>query len=76
MTKPDFKHFFQEGIEHFNARRFWEAHEAWEALWHAAGRHGPTADFLKGLIKLGWAIRIRRPVRGSRRKSAGCCRTR
>jgi hypothetical protein len=36
----------------FNHGYYWEAHEAWESLWHAAGRKGPTADLLKGLIKL------------------------
>jgi uncharacterized protein len=39
-------------IDLFNHGFYWEAHEAWEALWHAAGRAGATADFLKGLIKL------------------------
>jgi predicted metal-dependent hydrolase len=39
-------------IDLFNHGFYWEAHEAWEGLWHAAGRHGPSADFLKGLIKL------------------------
>jgi uncharacterized protein len=39
-------------IDLFNHAFYWEAHEAWEGLWHAAGRRGPTADFLKGLIKL------------------------
>ena|SRR5436190_885750 len=39
-------------IDLFNHGFYWEAHEAWEALWHAAGRKGVTADFLKGLIKL------------------------
>jgi hypothetical protein len=39
-------------IDLFNHGYYWEAHEAWEGLWHAAGRRGPTADFLKGLIKL------------------------
>jgi hypothetical protein len=24
---------WQEGVEHFNARRFWEAHECWERGW-------------------------------------------
>lgn len=24
---------WQEGVEHFNAQRFWEAHEAWERGW-------------------------------------------
>jgi predicted metal-dependent hydrolase len=40
------------GIDLFNHGYYWEAHEAWEAVWHAAGRRGPTADFLKALIKL------------------------
>ena len=40
------------GIDLFNHGYYWEAHEAWEALWHAAGRHGRIADFLKGLIAL------------------------
>jgi uncharacterized protein len=42
-------------IDLFNHGYYWEAHEAWEALWHAAGRRGPTADLLKGLIKLAGA---------------------
>jgi uncharacterized protein len=40
------------GIDLFNHGYYWEAHEAWEGLWHAAGRTGRVADFLKGLIKL------------------------
>jgi uncharacterized protein len=40
------------GMDLFNHGYYWEAHEAWEGLWHAAGRSGPVADFLKGLIKL------------------------
>jgi hypothetical protein len=43
---------YLHGIDLFNHGFFWEAHEAWEALWHAVGRHGPVADFLKGLIHL------------------------
>jgi len=39
-------------IDLFNHGYYWEAHEEWERLWHAAGRNGSTADFLKGLIKL------------------------
>ena len=50
MTKPDFKHYFQEGIEHFNARRFWEAHEAWETLWLEA--ESDLEQFLQGLIQV------------------------
>lgn len=40
------------GIDLFNHGYYWEAHETWESLWHAAGRTGEVADFLKGLIKL------------------------
>jgi hypothetical protein len=40
------------GLDLFNAGYYWEAHEAWEGLWHACGRKGTTADFLKGLIRL------------------------
>jgi hypothetical protein len=39
-------------VDLFNHGYYWEAHEAWESLWHAAGHHGQVADFLKGLIKL------------------------
>jgi hypothetical protein len=39
-------------LDLFNHGYYWEAHEAWESLWHAAGRRGATAAFLKGLIKL------------------------
>src|SRR4051812_10662399 len=43
---------YLRGVALFNAGYYWEAHEAWEALWHAHGRKGPTADVLRGLIKL------------------------
>lgn len=43
---------FQWAVRLFHAGYYWESHEAWEALWHAAGRTGDVADFLKGLIKL------------------------
>lgn len=48
------------GIDLFNAGYYWEAHEAWEHVWIAAGRRGPLADFLKALIKLAAAgVKIR-----------------
>lgn len=43
---------YRFGIDLFNHGYYWEAHEAWEAVWQAAGRSGDIADFLKGLIKL------------------------
>jgi len=39
-------------VDLFNHGYYWEAHESWEGLWHATGRQGTVADFLKGLIKL------------------------
>ena len=40
------------GIDLFNYRFYWEAHEAWEGLWTACGRRGPTATYLQALINL------------------------
>jgi hypothetical protein len=43
---------YLRGHDLFNHGYYWEAHEAWEGLWHACGRRGPVADLLKGLIRL------------------------
>jgi hypothetical protein len=54
----------RRGIRLFNAGYYWEAHEAWETLWHAEGRKGAIADLLRGLIKLaaaGVKVRERQP---------------
>lgn len=40
------------GVDLFNHGYYWEAHEAWEQLWHACNRRGLLADFFKGLIHL------------------------
>jgi hypothetical protein len=64
---------FIRGAELFNAGYYWEAHEAWEALWHTHGRRGPTADVLKGLIKLA-AAGVK--VREGREKGVGTHATR
>jgi uncharacterized protein len=63
------------GIELFNHGYYWEAHEVWESVWHACGRKGITADFLKGLINLaaaGVKVRQRQPegVRHHARRAA------
>lgn len=50
MTKPDFTTHFLEGIAHFNAERFWEAHESWEQIWLAA--ESDVEQFLQGLIQI------------------------
>jgi len=38
------------GIDLFNHGYWWEAHEALESLWIAAGRETETGQFLQGLI--------------------------
>ena len=40
------------GIDLFNHGFYWEAHEAWEGLWVACGRRGPTATYLQALVNL------------------------
>lgn len=57
IPPPDPDHWEQcrlylYGIDLFNHGYYYEAHEAWEAVWRACGLKGTTADFLKGLIKL------------------------
>ena len=39
------------GIDLFNAAYFWEAHESWEAVWHAVARSSVTGRYLQGLIQ-------------------------
>lgn len=43
---------FLYGIDLWNRHFFWEAHEAWEKPWRAAGRDTPLGRFLQGLILL------------------------
>jgi hypothetical protein len=51
---------YLNAIDLFNHGYYWEAHEAWEELWHAAGRRGAIADFLKALIKFAAAgVKVR-----------------
>jgi predicted metal-dependent hydrolase len=50
VTKPDFSHYFAEGVAHFNQREFWEAHESWETIWLVA--QSDVEQFLQGLIQV------------------------
>lgn len=40
------------GIDLFNYGFWWEAHEAWESVWMAAGRKSRTGIFVQGLIQI------------------------
>jgi predicted metal-dependent hydrolase len=45
---------FERGLAHFNAREFFEAHEAWEELWLREPL--PDKAFLQGLIQIAAAF--------------------
>jgi predicted metal-dependent hydrolase len=47
---PDENH--RLGIEHFNARHFFPAHEAWESAWRQL-KGTPDEEFFHGLAQLG-----------------------
>lgn len=48
--RPAFAPSFLEGVDRFNERRYWDAHESWERLWLCASP--PLKQFLQGLIQL------------------------
>ena len=48
---------FERGVEHFNARQYFEAHEVWEELWLVALE--PEKTFLQGLIQVAAAFHHR-----------------
>ena len=51
---------FLRGLDLFNHGYYWEAHEAWEALWQVAVRGHPLRVLFKGLILLSAAgVKIR-----------------
>jgi uncharacterized protein len=54
--------WFEEGIELFNAGRFFECHEAWEVVWKRAD--GDARRFYQGLIQ--FAVAILHVQRGNR----------
>lgn len=64
MTRDERR--FARGIEHFNAREFFEAHEVWEELWLVARE--PEKTFLQGLIQVAAAFHhhARENARGAR----------
>src|SRR5688572_26901255 len=51
MSAPaSYKPLFLQGIEHFNACDFFEAHEVWEELWTET--EGADRRFYQGLIQV------------------------
>lgn len=43
--------YYLFGIDLYHYGYFWEAHEAWEALWHLTTKNDETGQFLQGLIQ-------------------------
>lgn len=56
------------GVEHFNASRFWHAHEDWEELWKSLKGVAPQeeVDGIQGLIQIAAMLlnHERKKVRG------------
>ena len=53
------------GVDLYNAGYLWEAHEAWESLWHVSKHDPPQAQFIQGLIQCTAAalkVRMGQPV--------------
>ena len=44
------------GVDLFNRRYYWEAHEAWEAFWHACDKARTQGLFIQGLIQISAAL--------------------
>lgn len=44
------------GVDCFNHGYWWEAHEAFESIWIAAGRTSQTGFFIQGLIQIAVAL--------------------
>jgi hypothetical protein len=42
---------YRYGIDLYHQGYFWEAHEAWELLWRAAGRESVEGEFVQALIR-------------------------
>lgn len=40
------------GCDYYNFAYFWEAHEAWEGLWHLTPKNNTEGLFLQGLIQI------------------------
>ncbi len=50
MKSAERKKKFEEGLGHFNAKKFFEAHEFWEEIWLVESE--PEKTFLQGLIQI------------------------
>ncbi|MGH9746134.1 MAG: DUF309 domain-containing protein [Candidatus Acidiferrales bacterium] len=54
MNSAERKKKFKVGLAHFNAKKFFEAHELWEEIWLLEAE--PEKTFLQGLIQVSAAF--------------------
>ena len=54
MNSREKQQKFEHGLEHFNARQFFEAHEVWEEVWLI--EEEPEKTFLQGIIQIAAAF--------------------
>ena len=54
MTPQTERKLYLEGIQLFNEHEYFDAHEAWEDVWHMA--YGVKHDFYQGLIQCAVAL--------------------
>src|SRR5437763_13036968 len=54
MSPTEERQLYYDGIQLFNEREFFEAHEVWEDAWHMA--YGIKHDFYQGLIQCAVAL--------------------
>lgn len=59
----DSRHYLY-GVDLYNFSYFWEAHEAWEALWKTTQRNDLPGLFLQGLIQVSAALLKRQQALG------------
>lgn len=50
LTAAERRALLREGVEHFNAGRFFEAHESWEEIWRSTTPE--PKDLWRGLIQV------------------------
>src|SRR4029078_12459788 len=54
MTPELYVKLYLEGIQLFNEHEYFDAHEAWEDIWHMA--YGIKHDFYQGMIQCAVAL--------------------
>jgi predicted metal-dependent hydrolase len=66
LHRDEHQERFRRGVEQFNARLFFEAHETWEEIWLVSAE--PEKAFLQGIIQVAAAFHhySRGNMRGTR----------